>query len=118
MRKSRNRETDCILAEHRYYIPECAGPVLEYCVVEGIVSGFYKRGYTEICMSAISPEGYRTPYYFRVTDAGEKLFDSDRDAAWRAKEMTDRYERVWGWLGEPQFPMWRPWEQLLEEKEI
>ena len=101
------------VAEHRYYIPECAGPMLEYCVVEGVVTAFYKSGYSEICLSAVSPDGYLTPYYFRVKE--DKLFESARDAAQRAREMTERYERVWGWLGEPDIPMRRPWEKLLEE---
>ena len=36
------------------------------------------------------------------------------EAAALAKSMTEKYERTWGWIGAPEFPMARPWEKLLE----
>ncbi len=36
-----------------------------------------------------------------------------QDAAALAKKMTEKYERIWGWLGEPDIPMRRTWSQYL-----
>ena len=30
-----------------------------------------------------------------------------------ARKMTDTYESTWGWLGEPDIPMRRPWHNLI-----
>lgn len=36
--------------EHLYYIPNHAGPIMEYCVCKGTVRGFFTGGYTEVCL--------------------------------------------------------------------
>ena len=41
--------------EHRYYVKDKPAPLLEYCVCEMEVTGFYKGGYVEICLTGISP---------------------------------------------------------------
>ncbi len=99
--------------EHRYYIKEHTGPLLEYCVCEAEVTGFFKGGYTEVCLTGLSPEGYRTPYRYKLSEIGELVFYTAREAAELAKKKTEKYESTWGWLGEPDIPMRRTWEQFL-----
>lgn len=103
--------------EHRYYVAGCAGPVLEYCVCSGRVRGFYKKGYEEIVISGKSPQGYMTPYRFKISDVGIKAFYTPKEAAILAKEMTKKYEDTWGWLGKPDIPMRRTWEVYLDDEE-
>lgn len=99
--------------EHRYYIDGKAAPVLEYCVCEGEVTGFFQGGFTEICLRGYSPKGFMTPYRYRLSDVGTKIFYTAKEAAELAAKMTDEYERTWGWLGEPDIPMRRSWKYLL-----
>ena len=101
--------------EHLYYIKEKAGPILEYCVCEGEVTGFFQLGFTEIRLRARSPKGFWTPYRYKQSDIGKKVFYTPKEAAKFAKELTDKYERTWGWLGAPDIPMRRPWECYLAE---
>lgn len=99
--------------EHRYYIPGHAAPVMEYCVCKGVVRGCFTNGYTEVRVVFIGPDGFPTPCYYKLSDIGEKLFYTAKEAAVLAKSMTEKYERTWGWIGAPEFPMARPWESLL-----
>lgn len=97
--------------EHRYYVKDKPAPLLEYCVCEMEVTGFYKGGYVEICLTGISPEGYRTPYRYALSDIGLQVFYTVHDAARLALEMTEKYEQTWSWTGDP--PMRRIWEHYL-----
>ncbi|MBC5675598.1 hypothetical protein H8S76_25535 [Blautia sp. NSJ-34] len=99
--------------EHMYYIGKHAGPILEYVVCEGAVTGFYTLGYTEVCVTGKSPEGYNTPYRYSLNQIGKKLFYTAEEAAEHAKSLTERYEHTWGWIGAPDIPMRRTWEPLL-----
>ena len=89
----------------------------EYCVCKGTVRGFYTGGYTEMCLLFTGPHGFPQPGYYKLDDIGKKLFYKAADAAELAKSMTEKYERIWGWIGAPEFPMARPWEDLLERKD-
>lgn len=99
--------------EHLYYIEKHAGPVLEYCVCEAEVTGFFQGGYTEVCLVGLSPEGYRTPYRYKLSDIGSKVFYTAKEAAQLAQKMTEQYERTWGWIGAPDIQLRRTWEKYL-----
>lgn len=86
----------------------------EYCVRKGTVRGFYKGSYTDVCLLSQRPDGAQTLSYYKLEDIGKKLFYTAAEAAELAKRMTEKYERTWGWIGAPEFPMARPWEDLLE----
>lgn len=101
--------------DHLYYIKEKAAPILEYCVCEGEVTGFFQGGFTEICLRGRSPKGFWTPYRYKLSDVGTKIFYTAKEAAELARKMTDTYERTWGWLGEPDIPMRRSWDNLLHD---
>ena len=89
----------------------------EYCVCKGTVRGFYTGSYTDVFMLFRGPEGCPLLSYYKLEDIGKKLFYKAADAAELAKSMTEKYERIWGWIGAPEFPMARPWEDLLERKD-
>lgn len=99
--------------EHRYYTDARTGPLLEFCVCEGEVTGFFKKGFEEVRLVGLSPDGYRTPYFYKLSDIGSKLFYSAREAAERAKALTEKYESTWGWFGAPYIPLRRSWEADL-----
>ena len=103
--------------EHLYYIPGYPAPVTEYCVCEGEVKRFFTAGYTEIILVGPSPEGYTTPYRYPLRKIGKRVFYTAEEAALLAKDMTERHEHTWGWIGEPAFPMRRPWEKYLVKEE-
>lgn len=88
----------------------------EYCVCKGTVRGFYTGNYTDVCMLFRGPEGCPLLSYYKLEDIGKKLFYKAADAAELAKSMTEKYERIWSWIGAPEFPMAKPWEDLLERK--
>ena len=89
----------------------------EYCVCKGTVRSFYTGSYTDVCLLCQGPDGAPTLRYCKLEDIGKKLFYKAADAAELAKSMTEKYERIWGWIGAPEFPMARPWEDLLERKD-
>ena len=89
----------------------------EYCVCKGTVRSFYTGSYTDVCLLCQGPDGAPTLRYCKLEDIGKKLFYTAAEAAELAKSMTEKYERIWGWIGAPEFPMARPWEDLLERKE-
>ncbi len=97
--------------EHLYYIPGRAGPVSEYCVCEAEVQGFFQGGYVEICLLGKLPGRGMTPYRYPLKDVGKQVFYTPREAAELAKRMTEKYERDWGWTGDP--PIRRSWTHLL-----
>lgn len=101
--------------EHRYYITESAAPILEYCVCEAEVTGFFRGGYTEIFLTGLSPDGYKMPFCYKLSDIGSKIFFTPKEAALLAREMTERYEHTWGWLGAPEIPLRRTWNHYLTE---
>ena len=104
------------VCEHLYYVPGSTAPVTEFCVCCGSVTGFVERGYVEAIVTGKDPDGYMTPYYCKLADIGTKYFYTAAEAAQRAKRMTEDYERIWRWLGAPEIPMRRLWEDLLSEK--
>lgn len=106
-------EMYCV-CEHLYYIRNHAGPVKEYCVCEGTVRGFFRGRYTEICLLIMGPDGFPRPWRCKLSDVGKRLFYTVAEAAVLAKNETEEYERTWGWIGAPEFPMRRPWTNLLE----
>lgn len=99
--------------ENLYYIKEKAAPILEYCVCEAEATGFFRGGYAEICLKGYSPKGFLTPYRYKLSDVGTKIFYTAKEAAELAKKITDEYEHTWGWLGEPYIPLRRTWEQYF-----
>lgn len=99
--------------EHMYYVPGRAAPVLEYCVCEVTVRGFFTGGYTEVQLIGPNPKGHQTPYQYKISDIGKRIFYTPQEAALLAKAETEKYERIWGWTKDP--PMRRTWEHLLED---
>lgn len=88
----------------------------EYCVSKGTVRRFYTGScYTDVCLLFQGPNGVPMLSYHKLEDIGKKLFYTAAEAAELAKRMTEKYEQTWGWIGAPEFPMARPWEDLLEE---
>ncbi len=99
--------------EHLYYIKERTAPILEYCVCEAVVTSYYKGGYTEVCLTGKFPKGYTTPYWYKVSEVGKRVFYTVQEAAELARQETEEHEHTWGWLGPPQIPMRRTWEKGL-----
>lgn len=102
-----------VVHEHLYYIPGHAGPVMEYCVCETEVRGFFTGGYTEVRLVGPSPNGYITPYSYKLSKINKCVFYTPTEAAVLARKMTERYEQIWGWLGTPNIPMRRPWKKYI-----
>ncbi len=100
-----------MVKEHLYYTPNHIAPVMEYCVCDGVVTGFFVGRYTEICLSGISPEGFPTPYRYKLSEIGKKVFYTAKEAACLAREMTEKYERTWEKFLDS--PMRRSWEKYL-----
>lgn len=99
--------------EHLYYVPEHAGPLLEYSVCKGKVIGHYNGRIKEAKIIGDNPDGYKDLIYCKESNIGHKqCFWTATDAAEYAKKLTDDYERRWAWLG----PLRRPWENLLKER--
>lgn len=99
--------------EHLYFIPDCTAPVMEYCVCEAEVRGFFQGNDIEICLVGELPNNRgMTPYDYPLKDVGERIFYTPREAAELAKKKTEQYERKWAWMNDP--PMRRPWAHLLE----
>lgn len=99
--------------EHRYHVKGRAAPLFEYCVCEAEVTGFFQGGYTEICMIGLSPDGYRTPYRYKLSDIGSRVFYTPQEAANLALDMTEKHERTWGWMGKTDTSLRRTWEKYL-----
>jgi len=99
--------------EHLYHIPGRTAPVMEYCVTEATVQGYFKGGYIEICLLGKLPGRGMTPYRYPLKDVGVRVFYTPREAAELAKQMTEKYERTWSWTGDP--PVRRTWVHLLED---
>lgn len=105
------------VVEHLYYDKTIrTAPFTEYCVCEGEISRFLTVRYTEMELRGKNPDGHGDLHYYRLEQIGKKVFYSVQEAAQLAKEMTEKYERIWGWFGPPDIPMRRPWESLLEGK--
>ena len=85
------------VVERLYYVKSVqAAPFLEYCVCEGAVWKYIDQNQTEMCLIY---DGSLS--YFKLAAIGEKVFYTPREAALLAKKKTEKYERVWGWLGDP-----------------
>ena len=84
-----------IVVEHYYYLKENPAPVMEYCVCQVKVSGFIKGGYTEMKVVGLSADGYITPWFYRLSDIGKRIFHTPREAALFAQKKTEKYEQRW-----------------------
>lgn len=73
-RKPKIGDTMFHVCEHLYYVPEHAAPLREYCICAATVVGFLKGGYTEVKLVGKNPEGFNTPYYYKMTEVGSKVF--------------------------------------------
>lgn len=103
--------------EHLYHVKGKVGPVLEYCVCEAKVTEIIRIGYLEIRLVGPSPDGFRTPYSYKLIEIGKKLFYTKKEAARLAKELTEEYERKWGSIEYPDIPLRRSWEKYLTDGE-
>lgn len=99
------------VCEHFYYRKDNSPvPAKEYCVCSGVVTGYFLGGYPEFRVVGKNPDGFPVPRHYRLKDIGRKVFYSAAEAVALAEEMTKKYEQRWGWLGEPDIPLRRPWE--------
>ena len=98
--------------EHLYYIPEKAAPVTEYCVCESKVRNYIEGNFTQICSVGKDPDGYGALHYFKLSDLGKNVFFNPKEAAELAKQVMEKYEQTWGWMGDP--PLRRTWEKYLQ----
>jgi hypothetical protein len=100
--------------ENLYYVPGRAGPLLEYIVTSAPVTDYFEGGYVEIKMVGEVPGHGMMPRHHKLSDLGKrKVFQTPREAALYAKELTEKYEKTWGWTSDP--PLRRTWEKFLEE---
>lgn len=109
-------DTMYVVTEHLYYIPGCAAPRLEYCVVAGTAAGFIKGGYTEIKLLARPPGLGMTPIYRPLQEIGISVFYTFDEAVACAEGKTLDYERKWGWTGDAHLR--RTWINDLKLKEV
>lgn len=114
-RKPEIGDTMFHVCEHLYYVPEHAAPLREYCICAATVVGFLKGGYTEVKLVGKNPEGFNTPYYYKMTEVGSKVFFDAPSAAKYAESQTAYYEQHWGWLGGR---LRRPYKDLLEASDM
>ena len=101
--------------ENLYYVSGRIAPVMEYVVTEGEVTGYLEGNYVEVKLLGPVPRGdrsYPVPRFHKLSDVGKQVFYTAREAALRAKEMTEKHERTWAWTGDP--PMRRTWEKYLD----
>lgn len=115
MKKQQRPEIGSVLwdvHENLYYIPDHAGPVKEYVVAAGEVTGFFEGGFVEVCLCG-KVAGRMIPRRCKLSNIGKTAFYTAHEAALYAKELTDKYERTWSWTKDP--PMRRTWEKYLEE---
>lgn len=99
--------------EHLYYVPGRAAPVMEYCVCEAEVQGYFQGGYVEICLVGNLPDRGLVPYHYPLKDVGSYVFYTPYEAAVLAEQITEKYERAWAGMKDP--PLRRPWAYLLED---
>lgn len=99
--------------EHLYYIPDHAGPVKEYVVAAGEVTGFFEGGYVEVCLCGRVADRI-IPRRRKLSEIGKTVFYTAREAANYAKDLTDKYERTWSGISNDP-PMRRTWEHFLTE---
>ena len=101
------------VCEHRYYETDekkGTGIVsLEFCICEGTLTGYIYHGYHEMKLIGKSPKGYRTPYYYKYADLGQKVFLSYEEAVEVAERRTREYEHIWGKINPRDQLLRRPW---------
>lgn len=86
---------------------------MEYVVCSGeLISYNENSSRTEMRIVGTGPYGYKIVSYYKPQDIESKVFYSAKEAAQRAKQLTDHDDRVWGAVSPP---MRRPWENLLED---
>ena len=85
----------------------------EYVVCSGELTGYSENiSRTAMRIVGTGPYGYEIVSYYKPQEIGSKVFYSAKEAAQRAKQLTDHEDLVWGAI---RPPMRRPWENLLEE---
>lgn len=85
----------------------------EYVVCSGELTSYNENGNLTL-MRIVGLDAYEhtTPFYYKPQGIGSKVFYSAKEAAQRAKQLTDHEDKVWGTVGPP---MRRPWANLLKE---
>ena len=115
MKKKRPLITGTVLwyvIEHLYYVPGRAGPLQEYCVSSGILTGYYDgTRYTEFCIRGYEPGKGCVPRRYKTAVLGKCVFLNPWDAARLAKQWTEHEEKAFWFCHEE--PMRRTWEKWL-----
>lgn len=100
--------------EHLYHVPGRAGPLQEYCVSCGILTGYYDGPrYTEFCIRGYEPEKGCVPRRYKTAALGKCIFLNPWDAAKQAKAWTEHQEKAFPFYYKE--PMRRTWEKWLKE---
>ena len=108
------------VTEHHWRRPgaEKYQPEYEFMVYQGEVRGYHTGNWTDVTLRYREQEpGPIHLTEVRLDSKKPKIFDNPRDAALRAKEITEDYLRRWGWVWDmhPDMPpMPRRWEKYLE----
>lgn len=82
----------------------------EFCVCEAVVRDYFEGRPEYVYVRINGPKGLDLENY-RLSEIGEKLFYTPREAAVLAEQETNRWDRFVLMLGNP--PMRRPWADLL-----
>ena len=93
-------------------------PEYEFMVYEGEVLDYREGGWTDVHIRYRAEEGYIKLIDIMLTAKEQKIFDNPRDAALRAKRLTEEHLKHWGWQWKmyPDMPhMPRRWEKYLVE---
>lgn len=106
---------------HLYYDQEgeMPFPLTEFCVCSGTIYSVYKTisGKQWLHIRGMNPDGYRTPYHYKVSEIGESVFLTAKEAALEAKRKTELYEKKFAWAGPHDAHLRRPWANLLQDLE-
>ena len=85
----------------------------EYVVCSGELTGYSENSsWTAMRIVGTGPYGYEIVSYYKPQEIGAKVFYSAKEAAQRAKQLTDHDDKVWGAVSSPM--RW-PWAHLLED---
>lgn len=94
--------------EHLYYEAGVAAPLLEYVVCAVRVKEYFKGRYVFIDVT----DG-KTPRRYKLSEIGTRVFNTAREAALFAQQLSDHTDAVWMRMGSP--PVRGTWEKYLKE---
>ena len=74
----------------------------EYVVCSGELTGYSENSsWTAMRIVGTGPYGYEIVSYYKPQEIGSKVFHSAKEAAQRAKQLTDHDDKAWGAVSPP-----------------